>query len=110
MVACMWIRVWLLVAVMASPLVGEAQDVAITVDASKTVGAYRPVWSYFGADEPNFVYAANGKTLLHELAGLSAAPVYVRLHNLLTTGDGSGSLKWGSTNVVSRGCAGKADL
>ena len=109
MVACMWIRAWLLVAVMtSSPVCGaQAQDVVITVDASKTVGAYRPVWSYFGADEPNFVYAANGKTLLHELAGLSAAPVYVRLHNLLTTGDGSGSLKWGSTNVYREDAQGK---
>ncbi len=26
-------------------------------------------------------------------------PVYVRVHNLLTTGDGSASLKWGSTNA-----------
>jgi xylan 1,4-beta-xylosidase len=107
MVACMWIRVWLLVAVMVSSLSCWAQDVAITVDASKTVGAYRPVWSYFGADEPNFVYAANGKTLLHELAGLSGAPVYVRLHNLLTTGDGSGSLKWGSTNVYREDAQGR---
>jgi len=107
MVACMWIRAWLLVAVMASPLVGAAQDVVIAVDAGKTVGAYRPVWSYFGADEPNFVYAANGKTLLHELAGLSAAPVYVRLHNLLTTGDGSGSLKWGSTNAYREDAQGR---
>ena len=109
MVACMWIRAWLLAAVMtSSPVCGaQAQDVVITVDASKTVGAYRPVWGYFGADEPNFVYAANGKTLLHELAGLSTAPVYVRLHNLLTTGDGSGSLKWGSTNAYREDAQGK---
>jgi xylan 1,4-beta-xylosidase len=107
MVACMWIRASLLVAVMVSSVVCRAQDVAITVDASRTVGAYRPVWSYFGADEPNFVYATNGKALLHELAGLSGAPVYVRLHNLLTTGDGSGSLKWGSTNAYREDAQGR---
>jgi xylan 1,4-beta-xylosidase len=106
-VACMWIRVCLLAGLMASSLASEAQDVAITVDASKTTGVYRPVWSYFGADEPNYVYAPNGKSLLGELAGLSQAPVYVRLHNLLTTGDGSGSLKWGSTNAYREDAQGK---
>ncbi len=51
--------------------------------------------------KPNYTYAPNGKKLLGELAALDAAPVYVRVHNLLTTGDGSSSLKWGSTNVYS---------
>ncbi|MGA7317955.1 MAG: beta-xylosidase, partial [Silvibacterium sp.] len=69
------------------------------VDASKTEGAYTPVWNYFGADEPNYVYARNGEKLLRELSALSPAPVYFRTHNLLTTGDGSSSLKWGSTNA-----------
>ncbi len=76
--------------------------VKVEVDAGRTTGPYKNVWSYFGADEPNFVYATNGKTLLHELAGLSGAPVYVRLHNLLTTGDGSGSLKWGRRMRIAR--------
>ena len=107
MVACMGIRSWLLVGLMASSLVGAAQEVVISVDTAKTVGAYRPVWSYFGADEPNFVYAANGQTLLRELAGLRGTLVYVRLHNLLTTGDGSGSLKWGSTNAYREDAEGK---
>jgi xylan 1,4-beta-xylosidase len=65
------------------------------------------VWNYFGADEPNYSYAANGQRLLRELSQLSSAPVYVRLHNLLTTGDGSGSLKWGSTNVYREDAEGK---
>ena len=34
-----------------------------------------------------------------DLASLSPAPVYVRAHNLLTTGDGTAALKWGSTNA-----------
>jgi xylan 1,4-beta-xylosidase len=73
--------------------------VVIIVYASKTSRTYRPVWNYFGADEPNYVYARNGEKLLHELAALSPVPVYFRAHNLLTTGTGEGSLKWGSTNV-----------
>lgn len=81
--------------------------ITVQVDAGHPTGLYEPVWSYFGADEPNYSYAANGQHLLRELSQLSSAPVYVRLHNLLTTGDGSGSLKWGSTNVYREDVQGK---
>jgi xylan 1,4-beta-xylosidase len=63
-------------------------------------------WSYFGYDEPNFTYSANGRKLLSELAALSPVPVYIRTHNLLTSGDGKGSLKWGSTNVYTEDASG----
>ena len=66
-----------------------------------------PIWNYFGYDEPNYTYSSNGKKLLGELATLSPKPVYVRVHNLLTTGDGSASLKWGSTNIYTEDAAGK---
>ncbi|HKV62738.1 MAG TPA: hypothetical protein VJO16_12540 [Candidatus Acidoferrum sp.] len=66
-----------------------------------------PIWNYFGYDEPNYTYAPNGSKLLGELAALSPAPIYVRVHNLLTTGDGSASLKWGSTNVYTEDASGK---
>jgi xylan 1,4-beta-xylosidase len=78
----------------------QAPDsVTIHVRADQSDGALHPIWNYFGYDEPNYTYAPNGKKLLGELAALSSAPVYVRVHNLLTTGDGSTSLKWGSTNA-----------
>ncbi len=78
----------------------QAPDsVTIHVCADQSDGALRPIWNYFGYDEPNYTYTPNGKKLLGELAALSSAPVYVRVHNLLTTGDGSASLKWGSTNA-----------
>ncbi len=76
-----------------------AQNINIDVHADQPDGSMIPVWNYFGYDEPNYTYAPNGKKLLSELAALSPGPVYVRVHNLLTTGDGSASLKWGSTNV-----------
>src|SRR5258707_10483812 len=66
--------------------------VQIQVDVGASVGPVRPVWSFFGYDEPNYTYAENGKKLLGELRGLSAAPAYVRVHNLLTSGDGTASL------------------
>ena len=69
-------------------------------------GPFSPVWNYFGYDEPNYTYAPNGKKLLGEFAALDAAPAYVRVHNLLTSGDGSASLKWGSTNVYSEDASG----
>jgi xylan 1,4-beta-xylosidase len=65
-----------------------------------------PIWNYWGYDEPNYTYAPNGKKLLAEFAALSRVPVYVRVHNLFTTGDGSASLKWGSTNVYTEDAAG----
>jgi xylan 1,4-beta-xylosidase len=76
-----------------------AVPVSIQVHTGQPIGPYTPIWNYFGADEPNSLYAPNGKKLLGELAALSPVPVYFRPHNLFTTGDGEGSLKWGSTNV-----------
>ena len=76
-----------------------ATPVVIRVHADRPTGAYTPMWSFFGADEPNYTYAPNGKKLLSELAELSPVPVYFRPHNLFTTGNGEGALKWGSTNV-----------
>lgn len=88
----------------------ESKDVRIRVDASVVEGPWRPVWSYFGYDEPNYTYADNGKKLLGELRELDKSgktPVYVRVHNLLTSGDGSSSLKWGSTNAYTEDANGK---
>ena len=82
-----------------SPRAQQHEAVTVRVDAAKSQGRYTAIWNYFGADEPNYVYASNGEKLLHELSELSPVPVYFRTHNLLTTGDGSSSLKWGSTNA-----------
>jgi xylan 1,4-beta-xylosidase len=78
----------------------QATDaVSIQVDLRKAKGKMEPVWAWFGYDEPNYTYMKDGKKLLSELAALSPVPVYVRVHNLLTTGDGTPALKWGSTNA-----------
>src|SRR5687768_4335610 len=66
-----------------------------------------PMWAWFGYDEPNYTYMKDGKKLLTELAELSPVPVYVRAHNLLTTGDGTPALKWGSTNAYTEDADGK---
>jgi xylan 1,4-beta-xylosidase len=84
----------------------NSQNVSIKVWADQPIATIQPIWNYFGYDEPNYSYAPNGTKLLGELAALDAAPVYVRVHNLLTTGDGSASLKWGSTNVYTEDASG----
>jgi xylan 1,4-beta-xylosidase len=83
-------------------------SVSVDVRFDQPQGTISPIWNYFGYDEPNYTYAPNGRKLLGELAALSSGPAYVRLHNLLTTGDGSASLKWGSTNVYTEDAQGKA--
>ena len=83
-----------------SPTFGEERfPVTIRVDAAKPKGEMRPVWRFFGYDEPNYTYMKDGKKLLSRLSALSPEPVYVRTHNLLTSGDGTPALKWGSTGV-----------
>lgn len=76
-----------------------AQEPYIHVDLNKETGNMKPIWAWFGYDEPNYTYMKDGKKLLSEIAELSPVPVFVRTHNLLTTGDGTAALKWGSTNV-----------
>jgi xylan 1,4-beta-xylosidase len=77
----------------------NAQQATITVDLNKETGDMKPVWAWFGYDEPNYTYMKDGKKLLSEIAALSPVPVYVRAHSLLVTGDGVAALKWGSTNA-----------
>ena len=77
----------------------HAQSPVIKIDLGKEVGNMDPIWAWFGYDEPNYTYMKDGKKLLSEIAALSPVPVHVRAHNLLTTGDGTAALKWGSTNA-----------
>jgi xylan 1,4-beta-xylosidase len=117
----MWMRnrhspeIWILLLVAGAiaafqPPIGKSQQtaghVSIQVHFNQSEGPLTPIWNYFGYDEPNYTYAPNGTKLLGELAALDAAPVYVRVHNLLTSGDGSASLKWGSTNVYREDASG----
>jgi len=83
------------------------ERISIRVDAKRELGSLRPIYSFFGYDEPNYTYMKDGKKLLSQLAAASPVPVYVRMHNLLTTGDGTAALKWGSTNAYTEDAAGK---
>src|SRR5436190_13303592 len=85
----------------------SAQQPVINIDLNKEVGDMKPIWAWFGYDEPNYTYMKDGKKLLSEIAALSPVPVFVRAHNLLTTGDGTPALKWGSTNAYTEDKDGK---
>src|SRR5437763_5517889 len=87
---------------------GLAQKpVTIYVNAAQMIGPYKPIYGYFGYDEPNYTYTANGRKLVDELAGLSRDSVYIRTHFLLATGNGTPALKWGSTNAYTEDALGR---
>lgn len=95
--------VWLMVSMAASTLAAAETSnrfpVHMTVDVAKPTGPLKPIWRFFGADEPNYATMKNGKKLLGELGELKPKEVFFRTHNLLTSGDGTPALKWGSTGV-----------
>ena len=93
--------------ILSTPLCAQ-QAVTIQVHAAARLGPWQPIWRYFGYDEPNYTYMKYGRQLLSELAALSPEPVYVRTHNLLTSGNGEPALKWGSTNAYTEDVSGKA--
>jgi len=92
---------------LACSVLPAQERVTIRVDSLAREGPWRPVFSYFGYDEPNYTYTANGTKLVGELAALSAAPVFIRTHHLLVTGNGEPALKWGSTNAYTEDAGGK---
>lgn len=80
----------------------ENQDqklLEIDINLEDTIGEMSDAWAWFGYDEPNYTYMPDGKKLLTEISELSPAPVYIRAHSLMVTGDGIPALKWGSTNI-----------
>ncbi len=89
----------LLLLVLSVNMMAQTSPVNIQVDAAREKGPMKPIWAWFGYDEPNYTYMKDGKKLLSEIAALSPVPVYVRAHNLMTSGDGTPALKWGSSNM-----------
>lgn len=94
-------------AIQAAAQTLPANPVSIQVDLAKPVGAYTPIYRWFGYDESNYTTMKYGKQLLGELHDLSPEPVYIRAHHLLTSGNGVAELKWSSSNVFSVDANGK---
>jgi xylan 1,4-beta-xylosidase len=79
----------------------------VTVNAHER-SPLRRIWRYVGYDEPNYTYTPNGKELLAKLGRMSDAPYFIRCHFILCSGDGTGKLKWGSTNAYTEDENGEA--
>ena len=89
-----------------APVAFAQKTVTIEVDFADPKASLKPIWAWFGYDEPNYTYMKDGKKLLTEISALSNVPVYVRVHSLLVTGDGEAALKWGSTNAYTEDASG----
>ena len=85
----------------------SVEPVSIQVDLTKVTGKYKPIYSWFGYDEANYTTMRHGTELLKELHDLSPVPVYIRVHHLFTSGDGTAELKFSSTNVYTEDAGGK---
>ena len=84
-----------------------AFPVAIRVDAGDARSPLKQIWRFFGADEPNYAYMEHGRKLIADEGRLARGRVFFRAHNLLTSGDGTPALKWGSTNAYTEDAQGK---
>ena len=91
----------------ASAAADAPLGVAIHVNATKSFGELKPIYRFFGADEPNYSYMKDGRKLLKEIGDLGAPQEYFRAHSLLNTGDGTPALKWGSTNAYTEDANGR---
>lgn len=84
----------------SSALAQKSFPVTINVNADSAITDLRPIWNYFGYDEALTTLTPEGDHLLNELKKMSAPePIQIRVHHLLTSGDGTLALKWSSTNV-----------
>ena len=98
---------WLLLSLCTTTHAADSFPVAIRVNAAQTKGELKPIWRFFGADEPNYAYMKHGQKLVAELGELRRQQVFFRTHNLLTSGDGTPALKWGSTGAYAEDANGQ---
>jgi xylan 1,4-beta-xylosidase len=77
------------------------KPVQIQVDLDARTGPFTPIYAWFGYDEANYTTMPRGRQLLRELHDFSPVPVYIRVHHLLTSGNGQPELKFSSTNIYS---------
>jgi xylan 1,4-beta-xylosidase len=93
---------------LCSPALAQTPPtVMVSVDATAVGAPIERVWPFYGYDEINYTTDPEGAALLRTLSDAHTAPVHVRSHFLLNTGDGRPALKWGSTNVYTEDAAGQ---
>ena len=89
------------------PAPPDQPAVTVAVDLTHVVGPFRPIYNWFGYDEANYSTTELGRALMGELRDLSPVPVHIRVHHLLTSGNGQPELKFSSTNVYTEDANGK---
>ena len=90
-----------------NPAPASPQPVEINVDLNARIGPFAPIYAWFGYDEANYTTMPRGRELLNELHDLSPVPIHIRVHHLLTSGDGKAELKFSSTNIYTEDADGK---
>lgn len=83
------------------------QAVQINVDLNAKIGPFARIYQWFGYDEANYTTMPHGRELLSELHDLSPLSIHIRVHHLLTSGDGKAELKFSSTNIYTEDADGK---
>jgi xylan 1,4-beta-xylosidase len=86
----------------ASAAWADSFPVRIEVDAAQTIGPLKPIWRFFGADDPNYAYLPHGRELLGELGELKKNEVFFRTNSLLSNGKG-GDFFGGLSQSLSQG-------
>ena len=64
LLACLVVPVLLSLAPNVRSAQGDPFPVSIKVDAATSRGELKPIWRFFGADEPNYAYMKDGRKLL----------------------------------------------
>ena len=90
----------------AADALAQTAAVTIAVDATGEGAPLERIWPFYGYDEVNYTTTAPGQDLLRALGSIDPVAPHIRTHFLLNTGDGTPSLKWGSTNVYTEDASG----
>ncbi|HKR27496.1 MAG TPA: hypothetical protein VJS11_08570, partial [Acidobacteriaceae bacterium] len=88
------------------PPAPDQPAVSVNVDLSQKIAPFRPIYNWFGYDEANYTTTKPGRALTSELRDLSPVPIHIRVHHLLTSGNGQPELKFSSTNVYREDASG----
>ena len=81
--------------------------VQVNVDLAQNIAPFAPIYGWFGYDEANYTTTELGGEVLRELHDMAPVTVHIRVHHLLTSGDGQPELKFSSTNVYHEDASGK---
>jgi xylan 1,4-beta-xylosidase len=97
----------IIIVIIPAQAFSQPGTITVSVDATKPGNPLRHVWQFYGYDECNYTTTPDCIDLMKTVARINPEPVYLRQHFLLNSGDGTASLKWGSTNVYTENTAGE---